>query len=143
MRQLIFIAAVSALSATATAQTTQQLEEVRVSGAAERIELPAQLRNIWYDEFDQVKGTYVLSNGKTMQLGLWGNRMYAKIDGMQKTQLVAESPYVFVALDKQMKIIVENPEATAASAINAELLLSMPHQADAGTGEMVRLLARR
>lgn len=143
MRQLMFIAVVSALSATATAQTVQQLDEVHVSGTTERIELPAQLRNIWYDQFDQVKGTYSLSNGKTMQLSLWGNRMYAKIDGMPKAQLVAESPYVFVALDKQMKIMIEDPEASASSVIKAELLLSVPRQADAGTGEMVRLLARR
>jgi hypothetical protein len=142
MKKLILIAVVSAWSAAATAQSTQTLDEVRISGA--QIELPAQLRTVWYDQFDQIKGTYYLSNGKTMQLSLWGNRMYAKIDGMNKAQLVAESPFVFVALDRQMKIMIEDPETSTASAIKAELLLSVPRQADAAPGsDMVRLLAHR
>jgi hypothetical protein len=142
MKKLIFVAVVSALSAAATAQTIPALDAVQISGATARIELPAQLRNMWYDEFDQVKGTYYLSNGKAMQLSLWGNRMYAKIDGMKKAQLVAVSPYVFVALDKRMKIMIEEPGAS--SVINAELLLAVPLQSNAAPGnEMVRLLARR
>jgi hypothetical protein len=141
MKQLIVIAVAGALCAVASAQTAS--DPVRITAPSTGIELPPQLRNMWTDEFDQIKGSYYLSNGKTMQLSMWGNRMYAKIDGMQKTQLVAVSPYVFVALDKRMKIMVEDPE-TDSSAIHATVLVSMPLLSDAASGnQTITLLARR
>lgn len=143
MKKLILFLAVGALAAAATAQTTQTLEEVRIMGTQARIELPAQLHDVWYDEFDTIKGTYYLSDGKTMQLSMWGNRMYAKIDGMNKVQLVAASPYVFVARDRRMKIMIDDPEASP-GAINATVMLAAPRlSSTAGADEFVTLVARR
>ncbi len=144
MKKLMLILAVSALSAAATAQNTQTLEEVRVMGTQARIEFPAQLHDVWYDEFDTVKGTYYLSDGKTMQLTMWGNRMYAKVDGMNKVQLVAASPFVYVARNLQMKIMIDDPAASE-GAINATVMLAAPPQlsSTAGATEFVTLLAHR
>jgi hypothetical protein len=143
MKTQILMAVAGAFCAVATAQTAPELDPVRITAPSTQIELPPQLRNMWTDEFDQIKGTYYLSNGKTMQLSMWGNRMYAKIDGMQKTQLVAASPYVFVALDKRMKIMVEDPDSDS-SAIHATVLVSMPLLSDAASrNELITLMARR
>jgi hypothetical protein len=140
MKKYILMAALGALSTLASAQTQQT--EVRISGALARIELPEQLRNMWPDEFDQVKGTYYLSDGKTMQLSMWGNRMYAKIDGMPRTQLVAASPYSFVGLDRQMKLRITNAEGTGP--LKAEVLLLLPDLADSSApATLTRLVASR
>lgn len=143
MKKLMLILAVGALSAAATAQTTQTLEEIRVQGTQPRIEFPTQMHDVWYDEFDNVKGTYALSNGKTMQLTMWGNRMYAKVDGMNKVQLVAASPYVFVARNLQMKIMIDGP-IPLDGAINATVTMAAPRlSSTAGTEEFITLVARR
>ncbi len=142
MKKLIFAIAIGALCAGAAAQSQLAVDEIRISGSLDRIELPQQLRNVWQDEFDQVKGSYVLSNGKTMQLGMWGNRMYAKIDGMPRAQLVAASPYTFVGLDRKMRIRITDVDS--AGPINAEILLATP--ALAGVSPAVsytRLVATR
>ena len=142
MKAFILAAALVALAAPASAQSEPGLGEVRISGALLRIELPEELRNVWQDEFDQVKGTYRLSNGKTMQLSMWGNRMYAKVDGMDRMQLVALGPHVFVGLDKQIKIRITDMESSGP--IAAEVLLMVPTLAGTATeGTVTRLVASR
>lgn len=142
MKAFVVVAALAALAAGASAQTQPAVEEIRISAGLARIELPEQLHNVWQDEFDRVQGTYHLSNGKTMQLSSWGNRMYAKIDGMPKRQLAAVSPYVFVARDLQMKIRISNIDAEGP--IMADILLAMPSLAQ-GSSEvtLTRLIATR
>jgi hypothetical protein len=141
MKRFILAAAVAALPVLAFAQDATSIEAIRVSGALSRIELPAQLRNVWADEFDQVKGTYYLANGKTMQLSMWGNRMYAKIDGMDRSQLVAASPYEFVGLDRKMRIRIGDVESSGP--ITAEITMFVPNVADANEGTWTRLMATR
>ncbi len=146
MNKLIFTVAVSALAAAAGAQTmpnAQSIEEVRISRSQPLIEYPPLLRNVWYDEFDTVKGTYYLSNGKTMQLSMWGNRMYAKIDGVDKLQLLAESPYVFVARNLQMKIMIDDP-GNSSGPLRATVALAAPLvSSTAPAGDVITLLAHR
>lgn len=143
MKKLMLMMAVSAACVAASAQTTQTMEEVRISGAQARIEYPADMRNLWVDEFDKVKGTYYLSNGKSMHLSMWGNRMYAKIDGMNKVPLLAASPYVFVARDLQMKIMIDDPD-TSSGGINATVMLAAPRlSSTAPATDFVTLVARR
>lgn len=96
---------------------------VRVTGTPERISLPPQLHNVWYDEFDAVAGEYTLSNGSNMSLGMWGNRMYARIGKGAPLQLVAVSPYVFVGRRQQVKIVVQEPDRSDSSRIHATVLL--------------------
>jgi hypothetical protein len=136
------IAALLALPGLAVAQTAPPVEEIRISAALERIQLPDQLRNSWPDQFEQVQGTYYLSNGKTMALSTWGNRIYAKIDGMPRSQLVAASPYEFVGLDRHMRIKISNAEGSGP--IQADILLLLPNLADASAeGSWTRLVASR
>lgn len=141
MKKLILVIAVGALSAAAVAQTQPAADEIRISAGLSRIELPEELHNVWQDEFDQVKGTYRLSNGKTMQLSMWGNRMYAKIDGSPRRQLAAVTPYVFVARDLQMKIRIGNVESTGP--ITADVILSEPAMANTAPGAVPPLVAAR
>jgi hypothetical protein len=142
MKKLIVGLLACASCALAGAQEAQPPEEVRVTGTPERISLPPQLRNVWYDAFDEVAGEYALSNGGRMALGMWGNRMYARIGGMDKVQLVAASPYVFIGLDRQLKIVMHEPDASgrmhATVLVPAQMLSST-----AVPGEFVELLAQR
>lgn len=142
MKAYVVVATLATLAAGASAQTQPAVEEIRISAGLARIELPEQLHNVWQNEFDRIQGTYYLSNGKTMQLSSWGNRMYAKIDGMPKRQLAAVSPYVFVARDLQMKIRISNIDA--AGPIMADVHLAMPSLAR-GSSEvtLTRLIAAR
>lgn len=143
MKKLMLILTVSALSAAATAQTTQTMGEVRVTGTPARIELPAQPYDVRFGEFDTVKGTYYLSDGKTMHLSMWGNRLFAKIDGMNKVQLVAAAPYVYVARNLQVKVMIDDPAASD-GAINATVMLAAPRlSSTAGADAFVTLLAHR
>ena len=142
MKKLVLVIALGALSAAASGQTPPAVEEIHISAGLPRIELPEELHNVWQTEFDQVQGTYRLSNGKTMQLGMWGNRMYAKVDGMPKRQLAAVTPYVFVARDMMMKIRIGNVDG--AGPITAEVILAKPRFADGSSDNtLTRLIATR
>ena len=77
-----------------------------------------------------------------MQLSMWGNRMFAKVDDMDRMQLVALRPYVFVGLDKQIKIRITDMESSGP--IAAEVLLMVPTLAGTATESTVtRLVASR
>ena len=122
--------------------TTPAVEEVRVSRPIERISLPQERHNMWADEFDQVKGQYRLANGKKMELSIVGERMVVTIDGMPRKQLVAASPYVFVAKDEQLKITIDENDPYGPR--GAELLMVVPRLVS-GTlvNEVTRLVASR
>ena len=148
MKRLFILAALGALlvAPAVTAQTSQP-GEVRVSAAAPRMVQPG-LGNLWVDEFDAVKGQYALSNGKAMHLSMWGNRMYVKIDGMDKMQLTALSPYAFVSRDQQLRIVVEDPSMSSSTRLNA--MVTMPARlagrdagSHTGAGASLTLVARR
>jgi hypothetical protein len=118
MRKLGIVAlALAAWPALASAQT----EEVRVIAPQDRIVLPSNMHNVWYDEFDEIAGEYALSNGRTMRLSMWGNRMYATLSGVGRMPLVAVSPYVFVTRDAAMRIAVEDPARSPPNRLNARL----------------------
>ena len=124
------------------AQTAPSVNEVRISRPAPHIELPQLRNNMWADEFDQIQGQYRLANGKKMELGTWGNRMYVTIDGMPRMRLVAASPYIFVAQDKKLKITINQNDPYGAR--GAELLMVVPRLVS-GTlvDEITRVLATR
>jgi hypothetical protein len=108
MKTHILVAALAgALSAAALAQSAPPIDAVVVR--PQGIELPSQMDRLWYNEFEQVSGLYRLSNGKRMELSMDAGHMYAKIDGMKKTRIVAASPYVFVAADRQFRITAADP----------------------------------
>jgi hypothetical protein len=103
----------TASSGVACAQSTEHTHEIFVSGSEARQDYPASLGNMWYEEFEKVKGTYFFESGKSMHLSMWGNRMYVEIEGMNRFPLVALSPYVFLTRNQQVKITIENPDASS------------------------------
>ncbi len=123
---LLCSVAASAAGQAPTAQAAAQasIDEVRVS--TPRIVLPETLRNMWPEEFDAIKGDYKLSNGKWVRLSMWGNRMYARIDGRPRTQLIAVTPYEFVALNESMKLSIDtwSPHANTAVIVLADQRLA-------------------
>lgn len=135
--------------AIAAAQATQDramntAAAVQVKGTPERISLPPQLYNVWYDEFNAVAGEYRLSNGSGMSLSMWGNRMYVRIGKEAPMQLVAVSPYVFVGRARQVKIVVEEPDRADGNRIHATVLLpSRMLSSHASMEEYTTILAQR
>jgi hypothetical protein len=140
MNKLMLVAALGCVCASTTAQTAPVVDEVRISRPLVRIELPAERRNMWAEQFDEIKGQYLLENGKTMVLSSWGNRIYASISGMPKKQMVAASPHEFVALDKKLKITIDASERIT----TAEVLMVVPRQVSGhGAPDVMRLVATR
>jgi len=115
--------AITAAQATTQGQPPDTAAAVRVTGQPERISLPPQRYNVWYEEFDAVAGDYKLSNGSNMSLSMWGNRMYVRIGKEAPLQLVAVSPYVFVGRERTIKIVVEEPGRADSSRMHATVLL--------------------
>lgn len=142
MNKLMLGILLAGAAAGTAAQTAPSVNEVRISRPLARIELPQLRHNMWADEFDQVKGQYRLANGKKMELGTWGNRMYVTIDGMPRMRLVAASPYVFVAQDEKLKITINENDPYGPQ--GAELLMVVPRLVS-GTlvDELTRIVATR
>lgn len=132
MKKLILIASMSLFASAAMAQNASPSDGSRVSENHTGIQLPDKLHNMWYDEFHEIEGTYYLSNGKKMQLSLSGDRMYATVDGVERTRLVAESPYVFVGRDQKMRMSINSPDANAP--FTADILMAVA-ATTAGTHE--------
>jgi hypothetical protein len=143
MKTLILLLALSCVCTAAAAQSAPApVGEVRISRPLVRIELPAERHNMWADQFDEIKGLYFLENGKTMELSSWGNRIYASIAGMPRKQMVAASPYVFVALDRKLKITIDDSQRIGGS--TAEVLMAVPRRlSDIGEPDVTRLVATR
>lgn len=114
------------------------MDEIRFSTA--RIALPERLRNIWPEEFHEIKGEYRLSDGKSMRLSMWGNCMYASIDSMARTQQVAVTPHDFVAVNQTMKVRVDN---SGSNVTRAAILLLRRRLAGIDGLDLTRLTASR
>jgi hypothetical protein len=94
-------------------------------------------------DFDVYKGAYDMSNGDTMVLLSRGRHMYAAIGDGPRTELVAAAHNVFVAVDKQLKLTLNDEDL---GPITGELLMVVPSQtsqANASGVEVVRLLTSR
>lgn len=137
MKQWILAALMCSVAGGAPAQTPQKMEEIRISA---RVAPSSLVGNIWKEEFDEVKGYYRLSNGKTMRLSRWGSYMFADIDGIGRTRLVAVTPYEFMALDESMKI---NIDAASAPYNDAVIALAIKRVAGDPAAGVVRLTASR
>lgn len=109
MRHPLLLLSLAALTIAASAQTTPDLGEVRIPGPSLRIELPAQYSRVWTGGFDTIKGSYDLSNGQELRLWMRGNRKYAQVGDMPVREVIATSNFEFVALDKQLKIVLTEP----------------------------------
>jgi len=56
------------------------------------------------NELDDILGQYNMVDGKTLTISNSGRRIFAKLEGLPKTQLVAAAPNRLVAKDGKMEV---------------------------------------
>lgn len=108
-----------------------------------QIELPTKVYRMYPGDFDTYKGVYDLSNGDTMVLRAIGRRIYAEVGKRPRTEMVAAAPNVFVAIDRQLKLTLEDG---ISGEVTGELIMVVPRQptqANAAGVEVIRLMANR
>ncbi len=138
MKRLILFALLGGLSFASQSQSVTD-NEVRVRGYT--IELPATPYRMFSGDFNEVKGGYDLSNGDVMTLRQVGRRMYAQMGKQERKEVVAASPYIFVALDKQLKITLV-PDGHGD--FGGHILMVVPSRtAQATDGQEIRMLSLR
>jgi hypothetical protein len=76
--------------------------------SAGEIVLPARPYKMFPDDWDVYAGKYYLSNGQTMVLRRRGLRMYAEVSDRPRTELVAAAENVFVALDRSLRMTLQD-----------------------------------
>ena len=149
MKRILLSTFMGVLSLAATAQTaqtaqtgqTEQGTSVLVPGY--QIELPTRIYRASAGDFNQYKGGYELSNGDTMVLRSQGQHMYALVGDRPQVELVAAAPNVFVAVDRQLQMTLEE---RVSGPIRGELLMVVPRQsgqANATGMDVVGLVASR
>ena len=110
MKSLLLAAALAALALPAAAQTPGDLGRVTITGQApDTIQLPAKYSRFWSGEFDNVQGSYDLSNGEEMAMTKRMNRKYIKIGDRQRAEVIAASDYDFVSLDEKYRVVLSEP----------------------------------
>lgn len=107
MKKLILISILSALSLAATAQSASDTDTVTISGAEQKITLPSNYSKMWPEDFYAYKGSYDLSNGKSLFVFSRGSKMYAQVEDQPGHEIVAATSNTFVALDKQLKMTID------------------------------------
>jgi hypothetical protein len=110
MKTLILAAALAALTLPVAAQTQSDLGQVTITREAPKtIELPAKYSRIWSGEFDNLQGTYDLSNGDTMAMTKRINRKFIQVGDGARTEVVAVGDYDFVSLDQKYRVVLSEP----------------------------------
>lgn len=110
MKSLLLAASLAALALPAAAQTPSDLGRVTITGEAPRtIELPARYSRMWAGEFDNLQGTYDLSNGDTMAMMKRINRKFIQLGNGPRTEVVAVGDYDFVSLDQKYRVVLSEP----------------------------------
>ena len=79
-------------------------QTVTVTAPAVPITLPAPVYVIASREFEPLRGQYALADGRTLTVSGRPKRMKAEIEGLPPAELVAASPSVLVARNRQMSL---------------------------------------
>ena len=79
-------------------------QTVTVTAPAVPITLPAPVYVIASREFEPLRGQYALADGRTLTVSGRPKRMKAQIEGLPPAELVAASPSVLVARNRQMSL---------------------------------------
>ena len=79
-------------------------QAVTVTAPAVPITLPAPVYVIASREFEPLRGQYALADGRTLTVSGRPKRMKAQIEGLPPAELVAASPSVLVARNRQMSL---------------------------------------
>ena len=104
------LAGLSALSqppqapASAAAPSSAPPDQTVTVTATAPITLPAPVYVIASREFEPLRGQYALADGRTLTVSGRPKRMRAQIDGLPPAELVAASPSVLVARNRQMSL---------------------------------------
>ena len=110
MKTLLLAAALSVLALPAAAQTPSDLGRVTITAEVPKtIELPAGYSRMWAGEFDNLQGTYDLSNGDTMAMTKRINRKFIQVGDGPRTEVVAVGDYDFVSLDRKYRVVLSEP----------------------------------
>lgn len=108
MRTLPIIALAAASFASLAPAAAQSPDQT--IGATIRVPAAQPLRyRVRMDEFDEQKGTFLLSNGKTMTVSNRGRRFFAEIDGERRAELIPVGRDVYIAPERDA-IILFNEE---------------------------------
>jgi hypothetical protein len=110
MKRLVLLSMLAGLSMGAVAQSSpDNLGSVKIPLPSMSITLPEHTNRVYLGRFDSVVGAYDLSNGRLLRLSMQGNRKYAEVDGMPKTEVIATNEYEYVGVDRSLKINLTEP----------------------------------
>lgn len=118
----------------AGAQVQSGSERVKVPGPLLKIELPAQSYRMDRDRFEELRGSYQLSNGQTLYLTRSGYNMYAEIDKQGSHAVIASGPSSFVATDLKLKVHID---WKADGSVGGEVLMVVPRR-DVASGAVTQ-----
>ena len=95
----------SASAASAASSASPRPDQtVTVTAPAVPITLPAPVYIIASREFEPLRGQYALADGRTLTVSGRPKRMKVQIEGLPPAELVAASPSVLVARNRQMSL---------------------------------------
>jgi len=123
MKTLVILTALSLTSLVYAAQ--DNVPSVPVPAADQKIELPANARKMWPDEFSHYLRTYTLSNGQSIALYTRGTSVYATLDDGDAHKMMAVNRNTFVAQDRKLKMNVTLDDSDEASGY---ALIAVPAQ---------------
>jgi hypothetical protein len=110
MKNSVLFCLLAGLSLGAHAQASPEpLSSVKISIPAPAISLPDQVSVIYSGGFENLLGLYEMSNGQTMRLTMRGIHKYAQVGERPRVEVVSTSDYEFVAVDRQLKINLDEP----------------------------------
>jgi len=104
MKTLIVLLLLFAVPFSALAQSASVSEKSTNQYKDYRIEPPREIYALRMNELDDILGQYNMENGKTLTISNSGRRIFAKLEGLPKTQLVAAAPNRLVAKDGNMEV---------------------------------------
>lgn len=138
MKRILLFVLLSGVALAAAAQDPAS-SSVEVRGS--QIALPANAYPVLAADFDRLRGAYQLSTGQTMVLRREGRRLYADVGSLPAKELVATDHNQFVALDRQLKMTIEEH---LGGYMTGELLMVMPRSlGSTASGGQVRLISFR
>jgi hypothetical protein len=110
MKRLVATGCLFALALTAYAQSTEQKVLIPASKEVQRTYMSP-------DEFSKYKGSYDLSNGKTLYLIRKATRMYARVDEQGEHEITRAGNGKFQALDGKMwmELVWANDDSVSGS----------------------------
>lgn len=110
MKRLVATGCLFALALTAFAQSSEQKVLIPASKEVQRTYMSP-------DEFNKFKGSYDLSNGKTLYLIRKATRMYAQVDDQTAHEITRAGNGQFQALDGKMwmELVWANDDSVSGS----------------------------